>query len=324
MKNILNFKKMLLYFIFTLTITFQIQSYADDNTLDQVKMKLDKLYKADDKYFSKNFQSYKEIKKLNLQTGDIIGISETLADPSTIFFESGTGSRYGHVGIIVKEKLKESDHEESLLVYHANVPIVQKTSLKSFIGRSAKSNPKGLFTIVRLKVPLSDDEKIKLVSEMTVSMFKPTLYNSSQVLNDETVNCSEFVYKSFQKIGRNVGSIQKMKDLNLAAFNLKLINAYSYGEPTDCEAEVVTPLSVIRSETTELVYSSTPNENIKNYSDFELLSIWTKEGSLDLLKQLTELPVEELGIPSESISKDVPFLKPTEDQLKQICLPTNN
>ena len=37
---------------------------------------------------------------LPLKTGQIIGISEMIKDPSTFFFEAFTGSRYGHIGVI--------------------------------------------------------------------------------------------------------------------------------------------------------------------------------------------------------------------------------
>ena len=94
--------------------------------------------------------------KFQYQTGQIIAISETNYDASTFFFEAFTGSRYGHIGIIVVE-------DGEVVVYEANPPFTQKNSIEDFLKRSRDEKGDFQATVLKVIPALSESELKNLV-----------------------------------------------------------------------------------------------------------------------------------------------------------------
>lgn len=317
MKINYQFAKKYLSIILLTFITFQFQAQAQSAA--EIQKYLNQFYSMDEASFAKKYNDFSQIEKLNLKTGDVVGISESVVDPSTIFFEAATASRYGHVGVVVKEKLNPNDQQETLMVYHANPPIVHRVSLKAFLGRASFSGSP-LFTIMRPEPALSVEDSQALVKTMQAYMMKPTYYNKSQMINDNTLNCSEFVYKSFASIHRSVGTIEKMKDLNLKTFGGRLFEYFKRGGDVNTDADVVTPLSVIHSANLKLVFSTIPCEKL--YSDFELHQLWDKEGSLAIFAEALGLDIKSMRAMGPMLLKS-PYKTYSADQKAQICQPLN-
>ncbi len=210
---------------------------------------------------------------LPLKTGQIIGISEMIKDPSTFFFESFTGSRYGHIGVIGD---KENGRWQ---VYHSNPPAVQKSDISDFLERSRDASGKFNYTIVEPASPLSNGEEKVLIDQMRRMLGTP--YNYEQYLNSHSVNCSEFVYKAFQNIGREkIGEIEKIiDDTNFKSFDGALYGLYANPAVTlPKDAYGITPVSIINSPKVRVVRARLPVERL--LSDREIYESWEKGGGL--------------------------------------------
>ncbi len=210
---------------------------------------------------------------LPLKTGQIIGISEMIKDPSTFFFEAFSGSRYGHIGVIGE---KENGRWQ---VYHSNPPSVQKSDISDFLDRSRDDSGQLNFTLVEPASPLSNQEQKALISQMRRMLGTP--YNYEQYLNNHSVNCSEFVYKAFRNIGREkIGEIEKIiNDTNFKSFDGELYGLYANpSTPLPKDAYGITPVSIINSRNVRVVRARLPVERL--LSDREIYESWEKGGGL--------------------------------------------
>ncbi len=210
---------------------------------------------------------------LPLKTGQIIGISEMIKDPSTFFFEAFTGSRYGHIGVIGD---KENGRWQ---VYHSNPPAVQKSDISDFLERSRDASGKLNFTLVEPTSPLSTEEQKALIDQMRRMLGTP--YNYKQYINNHSVNCSEFAYQAFRNIGREkIGQIEKIiNDTNFKSFDGELYGLYANPtEPLPQDASGITPVSIINSPKLRVVRARLPVERL--LSDREIYESWKKGGGL--------------------------------------------
>ncbi len=226
----------------------------------------------------------KELKNFPWKTGDIIGGSELFYDWTTFFFEAATGSRYGHVGIVSVEA-------NSIFVYEENDPHAQKTRLEVFLGRfgkDAKTN-KALVTVVRPRKALNDAEIAKLLATARWAVDKKIPYNYSQMMNDKSLNCSEFVSAVYKSIGRQVGLIEKVGSLNINAFAGIILKAWEYDNEVDVDLNnpALSPMSVMRSPQLYPVYANLP---LTYLSDFQIYSMWKAEGFIEELSNQTGVP----------------------------------
>ncbi|MEK6773199.1 MAG: YiiX/YebB-like N1pC/P60 family cysteine hydrolase [Bdellovibrionota bacterium] len=225
-----------------------------------------------------------ELQNFSWQTGDVIGISELFTDWSTFFFEAATGSRYGHVGIVSVET-------DGVYVFEENDPYAQKTKLDSFLGTAGK-NPvtkKILASIMRPKQALSSAELEKILWAANEAVTKKIPYNHSQMMNLDSLNCSEFVRAVYAFAGREVGKIEKLGALNVGAFNGWMLKAWEYqGNKTNMENLVVSPMSIILSDSLYPVYANLPTDYY--LSDRQLYNAWKAEGFINELSQQTHVP----------------------------------
>ncbi len=225
-----------------------------------------------------------ELTNFPWKTGDIIGGSELFYDWTTFFFEAATGSRYGHVGLVSVEA-------NGIFVYEENDPHAQKTRLDVFLGRFGKdaTTKKTLVTIVRPRKALSSSEIAKLLATARWAVDKKIPYNYSQMMNDQSLNCSEFVSALYKAIGRQVGLIEKMGSLNINAFAGIILKAWEIDNDVnvDLNNPALSPMSVMRSPQLYPVYANLP---LTYLSDFQIYSMWKAEGFIEELSKATKVP----------------------------------
>jgi hypothetical protein len=231
------------------------------------------------------------------QTGQIIAISEMRIDPSTLIFEALTGSRYGHVGVVAQTP-------EGPMVYHANPPMVQKTPLADFINRARVDNQdRPQLTILETIKPLSDQESRDLTAHMEDMVVQKVPYNYSMILNDKSVNCSEFVHKVFAAISRaGIGDIETLGNANFGAFDGAIAKLHSKWPPLDSPA--ISPLSVVSSPALQVVHAELPVDKI--ISDAEIFKAWQAGGGLEGFSNFTGISMQKLEALGQAASK-IPY-----------------
>lgn len=244
-----------------------------------------------------------EHEKFNYETGQIIAVSETNYDASTFFFEAFTGSRYGHIGIVVVEN-------GQVMVYESNPPHAQKTEIAAFLSRSRDEKGNFQATVLKLVKPLTATESASLVKAAKEIVAKKVPYNFEQTMNDKSLNCSEFVFKVFNSIKRtDVGEIQTIADLNRNSFGGQLLQYWEMltDEPIDEEAKYVSPASIVFAKSTEAVAANLPHDRI--ISDKEVFAGWsTKSALITLDEQLFGTgDIEALKAQFEMIASDQPY-----------------
>ena len=216
--------------------------------------------------------------KVRWQTGQIIGISEPLEDPSTFFFEIVTGSRFGHIGIVAVTS------DDSKLVYHSDPKGkgAMVSPLGEFLERSLDQNQKHQATLVVPNELGSDQQRETLTDVLKRMVAKRIPYNKKQYMNDRSMNCSEFVYHAFLKIGIRVGSIEGASAFNYGAFNGGLSKYWNPQIPDG--ARYISPSSIISNNSTRIIASNLPTDRI--LSEREILDSWQKNGGLRRFVQL--------------------------------------
>lgn len=224
-----------------------------------------------------------EFRNFPWRTGDVIGVSELFYDWSTFFFEAATGSRFGHVGIVSVET-------SGIFVYEENDPYAQKTALDTFLERAGKDpiTKMTLATIIRPKRALSNIEIKKLLWTANWATEKKIPYNHSQMMNKESLNCSEFVRMAFKNAGREVGQVERLGDLNINAFSGLLLKAWEYDagkiNPNNL---VVSPMSVMSSPEFYPIYTHLPMYYL---ADRQIYMMWKSEGFIEELSKQTSIP----------------------------------
>ncbi|MBI3554233.1 MAG: hypothetical protein HY077_17180 [Elusimicrobia bacterium] len=234
--------------------------------------------------------SIERLPNLEFKTGHLIAISEMRADPSTIIFEAATASRYGHMGVV-------AETPEDLMVYHSMPPGVQKSPLADFLGKSLVADkPDPQFTLLRHAEPLSTGEQSGLIEVMEDMLARKVPFNYTVTMNPKSVNCSEFVRRAFDAIGRTgLGDLGPIGRSNFGAFDGALMRLFRIRLPPP-ESPGVSPASIVNSPQLEAVHAGLPVERF--LSDAEIFKAWKDGGGLDKLSEMTRIPrekLEELG-----------------------------
>ncbi len=235
------------------------------------------------------------------KTGQVIAISEPLADPTTLFFEAGTGSRFGHVGVIVvvnKEvRVYESDPRLDGTGYEL---------IKDFITRSQVGTGDYAYTILEPAVALTDAQLQQLATKVDQLAKSKIPYNFSQtyISDGSKLSCSEFVASVFKSIGlTNVGQIETIKDaVNLSAFNggLAKLNDMVGGPPfPKPENQILSPLSVVMSPALKVVQSTLPTQ--QTLSDQEIYDAWLKGDGFTALVAIRAMVMDPSVTPYEKL-----------------------
>lgn len=201
----------------------------------------------------------------------MIAISETVSDPTTFFIETLTGSRFGHVGIVIVANGQVTIAEADPLLGGTGVEPAE-----TFLGRA--EDTKGVFAYTILDANLSPTQTQSLVGAIQALVTAHVPYNRKQVYDrtGKTLNCSEFIFTAFKKIGLPVGEIEPAKvALNINAFNggvLRLASMVGTITPPQPNDPVITPLSVVKSKSLRPVASTVPLKLV--LTDAELDHDW--------------------------------------------------
>ncbi len=248
-------------------------------------------------------------KKVEWKSGQIVAISEMLSDPSTFIFEIHTGSRYGHIGIIYVEA------DQKVSVYESAPPEgVRKVSLANYLANATQSKGQPEFTLLEPIAPLSPDEIVNLHAAMEGLLGIP--YNQFAKMTKGLLNCSEFVQKSFEQMGRNhIGEIQSLTDMNTAgkvATQLLQISemAGENYEPTD---KFISPVSIVNSKNVKMLVADLPVGKL--ISEDEVVKTWKARGGVRAFESMIvdyaglKLPSgwrAALNSPTKTIYRDYP------------------
>ena len=170
-----------------------------------------------------------------VRDGDII--FHTSRSSQSLAIQRATGSRYSHVGLIFHRNGKA-------LVFEA-VSTVRFTPLEQWIARGAGHH----FVVRRLRSAesvLTPAALEKLRSEARRFAGRP--YDLTFGWADDRIYCSELVWKVYDRaLGIQVGSLQKIRDLNLSdpAVRAKMRERYGYIIPLD--ERVISPAAMFQS-----------------------------------------------------------------------------
>lgn len=242
-------------------------------------------------------------KTFKYKTGQIIAISETNYDPTTFFFEAFTGSRFGHIGIVVVE-------DGEVMVYEGNPPYAQKNTINDFLARSVNDEGEYQATVLGVYPRLKYAQRKKLVATVKEFVDKKVPYNFGQTMTEGALNCSEFVHAAFKSVYRTtIGEPQTINELNRNSFSGELLNYWEMltGAHVDESAKYLSPASIVFSKNTLVIASNLPYDKI--LSDKEVLKAWSSETPLYLLDD------QLLGLGSgeavkgmlESLASDKPY-----------------
>ena len=220
-----------------------------------------------------------ELRNFKFETGQVIGISEMLHDPLTLFFEVATGSRIGHIGTVLVTprgiEIVQSDFRRNGVTLE---------SVEEFLERAMDIHGNAHYVIASPRVPLTEDQKASLLQSARRFLGAGIQYNVSQTVDNtgKTMNCSEFEYFLFQDAGlKPIGSLQTVgTDMNLQGFNGALLAYYRRlrGSEPDPRASAISPISVIKSP--ELMVAAATLNIWRTVSDLEIRNAWEDGGGL--------------------------------------------
>lgn len=251
----------------------------------------------------------------SFKPGMVIGISEVLYDHSTIAFELATGSRFGHVGVVLKigKEWRVAHSDPANAQWFGRRSAVSDSSLWDFLKKGYIPAKKKFLVSIIEPIEEIDADKLHHTFRQNYIRFSserkeydPLLqqevhhsvgiqhhfsYNFSQIYDPTEVknrlNCSEFVHHLLKDYGLRVGHPQKMKTLNLNALNGVLLSSYLASGRYDDEALVLTPKSVMQSAVDHPVYNPDPVMRVtqvdalqvaKTYTSREIVQAWYNDG----------------------------------------------
>jgi len=164
-----------------------------------------------------------------LHDGDII--FQTSMSNQSAAIQMATHSKYSHVGIIFFQG-------DQPYVFEAN-RTVQYTPLAEWIGRGrdGKYVIKRLLDADRIMTPQAI-EKLKTVA----STFKGKPYDFTFEWSDDSIYCSELVWKIYERgIGIRIGQLKKLRDFDLSNNVVKNKMKERYGSQVPMNETVVSP-----------------------------------------------------------------------------------
>ena len=206
------------------------------------------------------------------KTGQVVAISELIHDSSTFFFEAATGSRFGHIGVVVVNDGKAAIYHSDPLLKGAGIDTIEK-----FIARS--EDVTGRFNFVVLDAQL-DEARAKLVAKRAAAFVKKKVpYNFGQVyLNDGSkLNCSEFVYRVLDGQAGEIQTVSEAIDMNALNGGLVKLGEMTGGGPSPKASDrIVTPLSIVKSPALKVVKTTLHLAN--PLSDAEIFKAWDEGG----------------------------------------------
>ena len=183
--------------------------------------------------------TYAAIAKYTPQDGDVIFQSLPYG-PVVWAIEGVTKSPYSHCGIVGQK-------DGQWVVYEA-IGKVRITSLKEFLFRGRD----GGFVAYRLREKYREHVP-KMLACCENYLGRP--YDYRYQLDDESIYCSELIYKSFRDAtnGQQLGELRKFGDMNWGPYET-LIRQIEGGD-VPINREMITPRDLARAKQLEPVFS---------------------------------------------------------------------
>lgn len=183
-------------------------------------------------------------KRPALKNGDLI-FHQSQGFQSNAILEA-TGSAWSHVGIVF------DDGAGGWLVAEAYAP-VRVVSLQSFINRGKGKD----YRIYRAR-DFKDSDVPALRAAVDAELGKR--YDIYFEWSDDTIYCSELVYKAFDRAtGIKLGTIQKFSDLKLDGPYVQALirnRLTETGRQLNLNEPIVTPINQMRDADLDLIYRS--------------------------------------------------------------------
>lgn len=140
---------------------------------------------------------------VRLEVGDVV--FTRIDNPLYRQVAEATGGWTSHVGVIVDAT------PGAEVVAESSVPLSKLTPLTKFISRSYK----GIYAVKRLKDPLAESEKTRVVFEAAKRL--GILYHTGFKYESQRQYCSKFVYDVLMAAaGEEVGQLQTVREIRAA------------------------------------------------------------------------------------------------------------
>lgn len=165
------------------------------------------------------------------QTGDVVFHEST--SQQAAFLKLATGSRYTHMGVVVVE-------DGQTWVYEAVQP-VKRTPYDVWVDRGVDDH----VVAMRPKKALTDQQQATLTAYVTSQLGKD--YDALFAWTDDTMYCSELVYKAYAQAGIELVPLRTFGDYDLSSPQVQHAIATRWGPAFDPDAEVVGPADILDS-----------------------------------------------------------------------------
>lgn len=176
----------------------------------------------------------------NFKNGDVI--FHTSKSPQSKMIQDVTQSKYSHVGIIY---IKDGE----TYVMEAVQP-VKVTPLNVFIERGVDSK----YTVMRYKGNLWEEDFKKMYDYGSSQLGKN--YDSKFQWSDNTMYCSELVYKIYETIGVELCEKNTFSDYNLSSKEVQDAIKNRYNTELDMNELVVTPVDLLNSNLLTTIFDN--------------------------------------------------------------------
>jgi uncharacterized protein YycO len=176
----------------------------------------------------------------DFKNGDIILHTSTSTQSKMI--QDVTKSKYSHVGIIY---IKDGQ----TYVMEAVQP-VKLTPIDEFINRGVD----GKYTVVRYKGKFTKDE-VKRMYDYAYSQLGKN-YDLKFQWSENTMYCSELVFKIYYNAGIQLCDIHHFKDYNLSSEDVQNAIKVRYNTEINPNERVVTPVDLYNSLSTYVIFDN--------------------------------------------------------------------
>jgi len=166
---------------------------------------------------------------IQLQDGDIV--FHTSRSDQSVAIQKATHSKYSHMGIVFLL-------DGNAYVYEA-IKTVRYTPLEKWAARGLG----GHYVVKRLR----DADRILFADAIaklrrTASKFAGKPYDMAFEWSDDSIYCSELVWKIYERaLGLRIGRLQKLRDFDLSAPQVKGKVKQRYGKNIPMEESVISP-----------------------------------------------------------------------------------
>lgn len=176
----------------------------------------------------------------SFKNGDIILQTDIQGQGKAI--QLATKSKYTHVGILFKI-------DGIWKVYEAVEP-VQCITVKEFIDR----DDSGHYTVLRVSNSdsMMGNGKLALIKSFLEQQLNKH-YDPYFSWSDQTMYCSELVWKSYNKAGIKLCALRTLKSFDLSSPIVKKIMKERYGNAIPYNEKVVSPEDIYQSKLLEVV-----------------------------------------------------------------------